>query len=191
MPDGTLMIASSLVAMFTVCETSSLAIRNVVDANLFQTPANCLKRLRTFDRRLIPEFHRDGSGRSISRCPGRFHSGPELRTRGVVRARLKGAHKAIPHPRRPMDRGAAAPGRGDLETWRSALRLCLLAAANGRDGWEFCLAGGQCFRHFRPTAIALNVPFRSTTKAPLVSGNTVILYFFATSRLNFGSSVKM
>ena len=54
MPDRTLMIASSLVAMFTVCETSSLAIRNVVDANLFQTPANCLKRLQTFDGQTRP-----------------------------------------------------------------------------------------------------------------------------------------
>lgn len=76
------------------------------------------------------------------------------------------------------------------------------AAALGANSirwlWPMAEMGGilpsarsHCLRHLRPIAIALKVPFRSTTKAPLVSGNTVILYLLATARLNFGSSVKM
>ncbi len=54
-----------------------------------------------------------------------------------------------------------------------------------------CRGGGYSVRHLWPIAIALYVPFRSTTKAPAVCGNTVISYFFATSRLNSGLFVRM
>ena len=57
---------------------------------------------------------------------------------------------------------------------------------------EWSEPGGHCLsRHLRPAAIALKVPFRSTTKAPTVSGNTIISYCFATARLKSGSSVRM
>ena len=52
--------------------------------------------------------------------------------------------------------------------------------------------GDHCWlKHLRPAAIALKVPFRSTTKAPAVSGNTIISYCFATARLKSGSSVRI
>jgi hypothetical protein len=38
------MIASSLAAMFTLCETSSLTTFNAVDPSLFQTPASVSSR---------------------------------------------------------------------------------------------------------------------------------------------------